>query len=111
MNDEINCPDCLATFFGPNRGRELGGHAKTHRRHREDVPACFLDRGDWESALSRLRTEHPTKAVISPTFALAESCAVCPLEFMQEMQSKGRCHPPAGAIPQRDLGIDFEEAM
>lgn len=111
MNDEITCPDCLATFFGPNRGRELGGHVKTHKRRRDDTPACFLDRGDWESAIGRLRTEHPTMKNISRDYALAESCAVCPLEFMAEMQSKGRCLPPAGAMPQRDLGLDMEEAL
>lgn len=108
MSDEYTCDysGCGAPpFFS---GRELGGHRKTHNLgKRTDTPACFTDAAEWHSAISRLRMEHPNMSVITPTFALSESCAVCPVEFMREMQSRGRCHPPANAIPQRDL--DFSE--
>lgn len=112
MNDEITCPDCHQSFFGANRERQLGGHSKTHRHHRDDAPACFLDPRDWEATFARLRTEHPTKTVITANFALSESCAICPLGFMKEMQAQGRCHPPKNAWPQRDIGDDdVEEAV
>lgn len=104
MTDEITCPDCLITFFS---GQELGGHAKTHKRNRTDKPACFTDANEWEYTLTQLRIENPRKMITS-SFALAEACAVCPLEFMQQMESRGRCHPPEGAIPQRDLNVDIE---
>lgn len=84
-------------------GRELGGHRKTHNRRRTDKPDCFTDTAEWESAIDRIRVEHPNKQTISRDYALAESCAVCPLEFMQEMQARGKCHPPDSAIPQRDV--------
>ena len=97
---------CGITFFS---GRELGGHRKTHNVERIVVrPACFTDDEEWQSAVGRIRIEHPDMKNISRDFALAESCAVCPLEFMREMQSRGKCHPPANAIPQRDLGDDEE---
>ena len=102
-----DAPGCGVTFFS---GRELGGHRKTHNAKRpSDRPACFTDDAEWQSAISRLRQEHPTVKNLSHDYALAESCAVCPLEFMQEMQSRGRCHPPAGAVPQRDLGLMDED--
>lgn len=104
MTDEIECPDCLLPYFG---GRELGGHAKTHKHVRDDRPECFTDDKEWGFALSTTRIENPKK-MITRDFALAEACAICPLEFMRQMQSVGRCKPPAGAIPQRDLGLDQE---
>lgn len=112
MNDEITCPHCHTSYFGPKAGREFGGHAKTHKRRRDDAPMCFLDPKDWEATISRLRTEHPNMTNINRDFALAESCAVCPLGFMKEMQAQNRCQPPVGAWPQRDIGDDdLEEAM
>lgn len=101
MTDEIDCPYCLTPYFS---GQELGGHVKTHKRQRNDKPACFTDAEEWAYALTQLRIEYPRR-VISATFALSEACAICPLKFMQQMESRGKCHPPAGAVPQRDLGV------
>jgi len=108
MTDELPCPICLTPFF---TGREFGGHAKTHKHKRADKPDCFTDVKEWEYTFTKLRIEHPGR-MMTPAFALSESCAECPLEFMLEMQSKGRCHPPAGAIPQRDVpGAEMAQAF
>lgn len=104
MSDEQYCDRCNIPYFSE---QALGGHGKSHRHPRTDKPACFTDDKEWEFAISLLRIEYP-KRVITADFALSEECAVCPVEFMQEMQSKGRCHPPANAEPQRDLGIQGE---
>lgn len=109
MTDEYTCDfnGCGAPpFFS---GRELGGHRKTHLAPRTDKPDCFTDDAEWASALDRLRAEHPNVKRMTRNYALAESCAVCPLEFMEEMQARGRCHPPDKAVPQRDLGLSDDD--
>lgn len=103
-HDDYICTGCGASF---PTGRSLGGHRK-HCGHTAALPTprCFTDDKEWQYNLQQLRVEHPEKQRISREYALAEACAVCPIEFMAEMQSKGHCFPPASAIPQRDLGLD-----
>lgn len=106
MTDEYPCPDCGINF---PTGRHLGGHRKTHKVDGLPKPDCYLDEKDWQRDVTSLRIEHPTMTKLTAAFVLSEACAVCPIEFMQEMQSRGRCHPPNGAQPQRDLTLGDEE--
>lgn len=105
MSDEQYCDKCNIPYLSE---QALGGHGKSHKHPRSDKPACFTDDKEWEFTISLLRIEHPSRKVITTTFALSEACAVCPLSFMQQMQSRGRCHPPENAVPQRDLGMQGE---
>lgn len=107
MTDEYTCDDCGTTFTS---GRALGGHRKTHRFHKLAKPLCFTDDEEWEYSVAKVRVENPG-VPMTPSFALAEACAVCPLEYMQEMQARGRCRPPARAVPQRDLTLGEEDEL
>lgn len=103
MADESSYPCDICGIPYPS-GRALGGHRKTHNKKRLPTPECFTDDKEWEYSVSQLRIEQPDR-MVTREYALAEACAVCPLEYMRHLESQGRCHPPASADPQRDLEL------